>query len=162
MLLSSYMLLGCTRYTEYKKRCDALVLRLLIKPILATWDISHPSVRRTAAEELHFKNLDFQDKKRQLTVLKLHRPTADNYCLLEHPTPRSDWISKEMSCDTKHKIKCGLERAQTAKSLRWGAECLIRLSTSDLWFQMNLWTASQSENTPLIAADSGIREEIHW
>lgn len=83
-------LLGCTRYTEYNKRCDALVLRLLIKPILATWDISHPSVQCTVAEELHFKNLDFQDKKRQLTVRKLHRPTADNSCLLEHPTPRSD------------------------------------------------------------------------
>lgn len=75
--------------------CDALVPRLLTKPILATRDISHPL--HTAAEAvITLQEFRFpRQKKRQLTALQLHRPTVENSCPLKRPTPHSDWISKE-------------------------------------------------------------------
>lgn len=48
--INAGFLLYATWLQEYKKRCDALVLRLMMKPILATRDICHPSVRRAAAK----------------------------------------------------------------------------------------------------------------
>lgn len=62
MPLFSYMLRVCTRYTKYKKMCDALVSRLLTKPILATRDISHPL--HTAAEAvITLQEFRFPQKK---------------------------------------------------------------------------------------------------
>lgn len=97
--------------------------------------------------------LDFKDKKRQLTVLELHRTSVDNFCLLAPKSPQ--WLNFKGKCHVTQKMrkKCGLDRAQTAKSLRWSTKSLIRLSMSDLWFQMNLCTTSENIHlSPLTVA----------